>query len=136
MRSSVWGCLAPNSASVLVVDDDADTRDSLAERLALHGYRTTVADGRDAVETATNGHPAAIVLDLVMPIVDGFEVLEQLPTLETTRDIPVLCLTGLAHARQRAEEHGATAFLLKPVQVSELLAALVGLLEPPAAPAG
>ena len=119
--------------SVLVVDDDPDNRESLAELLAVHGYATTTAaDGDEALRIAVERPPTAIILDLVMPNVGGFDAVQRLKSDDRTRAVPVVCLTGLINARERASELGFAAFLVKPVQADSLLRVLEGLLGKPA----
>ena len=120
-------------ASVLVVDDDSDNRESLAELLKVHGYAaTTAADGDEALRIAVEQPPTAIILDLVMPNVGGFDAVQRLKSDDRTRAVPVVCLTGLTSARDRAIELGFSAFLVKPVQADRLLRVLEALLMKPA----
>jgi CheY-like chemotaxis protein len=119
--------------SVLVVDDDADNRESLAELLEVHGYATsTAADGDEALRIALERPPTAIILDLMMPNVGGFDAVKRLKSDHRTRAVPVVCLTGLTNARERAIELGFAAFLVKPVPADRLLRVLEALLEKPA----
>jgi CheY-like chemotaxis protein len=123
--------MVPQQRSVLVVDDDSDNRETLAQLLEVHGYAaTTAADGDEAVKMATARPPELIILDLVMPNVGGFEAVVRLKADQRTRRVPVVCLTGRAGARDRAIELGFSAFLVKPVGAERLLSVLEALLAP------
>lgn len=109
---------------VLVVDDTSDTRELYAEFLDHAGYRAEqAADGRQAVRRALRAHPSAIVMDLAMPILDGWEATRILHADPRTRDIPIVVLTGHDEPEQirRAEECGASCVLTKPCAPRELL---------------
>jgi CheY-like chemotaxis protein len=117
--------------SVLVVDDDSDNRESLAELLAVHGYAaSTAADGDEAVRMAVEQPPELIILDLVMPKMGGFEAVTRLKADQRTKQVPVVCLTGTANGRARAIELGFSAYLVKPVAAERLLRVLDSLLLP------
>jgi CheY-like chemotaxis protein len=117
-------------APVLVVDDEADARALVRDILTAGGYRVTeAADGREALEAIARERPALVVLDLMMPELDGFEVLEHLGADPALRELPVVVLTALAlgpadEARLKA---GAQLVLAKGATSTEdLLAHLVG----------
>jgi len=115
------------SRLVLVVDDDADTRDILCVALQQEGIRCEVAaNGEEALERAARMQPDAIVLDLGLPDMHGCDVSRRLRENPSTRTIPVIALTGHAMAAdlRRAAESGCDAVLVKPCEMSELLAAL------------
>jgi CheY-like chemotaxis protein len=121
---------------VLVVDDYSDTRDMYAEYLDYAGYRAqTAGDGREAVRRALRAHPNAIVMDLAMPVLDGWEATRILHADPRTRDIPIVVLTGHAQRelKQRAHDCGAVCVLSKPCPPDELLAVLRAVIagEPP-----
>ncbi|NJL32581.1 MAG: response regulator [Chloroflexaceae bacterium] len=87
--------LVGNGSYILVVDDDKDIREMVSEYLGKHGYAVaTAADGQDGLEQIAMRHPDLIILDLMMPKLDGFGVLEQLEQNTTLRTIPVLVLTA------------------------------------------
>lgn len=98
-----------------------------AEYLDYAGMRAeTAADGRQAVRRALRAHPDAIVMDLAMPVLDGWEATRLLHADPRTKDIPIVVLTGNTHPEQkrRAEECGAMMVLTKPCPPSELLSVL------------
>jgi CheY-like chemotaxis protein len=116
---------------VLVVDDDRDNRESLASLLRHHGFAADVAgDGNGALDKAHAQRPAAIILDLVMPQLSGYDVLARLRDDERTRDIPVICLTGYQQSREKVLAAGFAEFLLKPARPADVLRALGRLLPP------
>lgn len=109
--------------TVLVVDDQADSRSAVESSLQPLGYRVLTAEnGRVGVEVATAHQPDVVLLDVHMPEMDGYEACQQLKKNEETRLIPVVFLTGLdsREARLRALETGATDFLTKPFDLVEL----------------
>ncbi len=127
--------------SILVVDDDPH----VVEMLALAFQRTDLEvvgaeDGLVAVNAALQRVPAAIVLDLMMPTVDGFSVCKLLRSRPATRDIPILMLTAATDAQVRADalSQGVTEFMVKPASPIEvvdrvlLLIAQAKTLSPPA----
>jgi len=112
---------ASSGTTVLVVDDDRDTRDLLARTLQGTEVRVvTAADGPEALQLARQLRPAAITLDVMMPGMDGWEVLRQLKGDAATRDIPVFMVT-MTDNRELGYALGATEFLTKPVQRRQLV---------------
>ena len=112
-------------ATVLVVDDDAASLSALFECLRRAGYRVLVAqDGSSALERAEHGQPALILLDVMMPELDGFETCRRLKANAATADIPVLFLTALTDTTEKLKGFGVGAvdYLTKPFQWEEVLA--------------
>ena len=109
---------------ILVVDDEPDIVALVAFHLAKAGFRVgTAATGADALAAARAERPALIVLDLMLPGMSGFEVLEQLRADEATRDIAVLMLTARREEpdRIRGLSLGADDYLTKPFSPQELV---------------
>ncbi len=108
---------------VLVVDDYKDTRELYAEYIRMSGIEVeTAADGFEGIEKAILLRPDAIVMDLSMPHIDGFETVRVLRGHERTKQIPVLALTGaMLESEGRAQEEGFSAFLRKPCLPQYLL---------------
>jgi two-component system KDP operon response regulator KdpE len=109
---------------VLVVDDERQIRRALRSALDAHGYTVAVAeDGSEALETIATWAPDAIVLDLVMPGVDGFEVLRQ---TRTWSNVPIIVLSARGQEADKvaALDQGADDYLTKPFGMAELLARL------------
>jgi CheY-like chemotaxis protein len=115
--------VAPKPPVVLVVDDYSDTRDMYADYLDGVGMRAETAEnGRQAVRLALRQRLDAIVMDLAMPVLDGWEATRILHADPRTKDIPIVVLTGNAQPDQiqRAEACGATCVLTKPCSPREL----------------
>ncbi len=109
---------------ILVVDDEADIVALIVFHLAKAGYRvSTAATGFDALDAARREQPALIVLDLMLPDVSGYEVLEQLRASEATQNVGVLMLTARVEEadRVRGLALGADDYLTKPFSPQELV---------------
>src|SRR5262245_22661189 len=106
---------------VLIVEDDADLREMMAQLLALEGFvATTVANGLEALEYLERGDkPDIILLDLMMPVMDGWEFRRQQQSDPTLASVPVVILSALD--QRRAAEVNAVAFLKKPLDFDRLL---------------
>ncbi len=114
-----------HSPTILTVDDDRATLSVLSEYLQNAGFRVIVArDGESAMEKARYGHPDLILLDLVLPKMDGFETCRRLKKDETLRDIPVIFMTVLTETadKVRGFQVGGADYVTKPFQHEELLA--------------
>ena len=114
-------------SKVLVVDDERGIRDLLQDILVDAGYDVIEADnGNAALNRARHEHPDVIVLDVIMPIMDGFEVLGRLRRIPSTRAIPVILLTALPAAQGESPgmEFGVSHYLTKPCTRSTLEAAV------------
>ena len=110
--------------TVLIVDDFDDNRQMYAEFLAYSGFRVLEAsNGAEAVEKATEHLPDLIVMDLSLPVLDGWEATRRLKSDPRTRHIPVIALTGhaLEGHSQGARAAGCDAFLAKPCLPDKLL---------------
>lgn len=107
---------------VLVVEDDAEVRETLCEFLEGEGYEIdSAADGAEALARAHIMRPDAIVLDLMMPVMDGVQLMEALSDEPTLADIPIFVVSG--HAEDAPDGKGVSVFA-KPVDVGALLLAL------------
>ena len=123
MSGSEAGGRRVGDVLVLVVDDYKDNREMYAEYIRMSGIAVeTAADGFEGIEKAILLQPDAIVMDLSMPHLDGFETLRVLRGHERTRRIPVLALTGaMLESEARAGDEGFCAFLRKPCLPQYLL---------------
>lgn len=116
---------------ILLVEDNEMNRDMLARRLQRRGYEVLVAvDGQQAVDMSRSETPEIILMDLSLPIMDGWEATRQIKEHDATSEIPIIALT--AHAletdRTRALETGCDAFETKPVDIASLLSTITNLL--------
>jgi len=119
------------SARILIVDDDADAANTLAQALTLNGYSAVSAtsDPRAVRELHREHEYDLIVLDLQMPSLDGFAVMEGLREFERDGYLPVLAITGEPGHRMRSLKLGARDFLRKPVDIEELLLRVRNMIE-------
>jgi two-component system cell cycle response regulator DivK len=118
-------------ATILLVEDNELNRDMLTRRLARRGFDVVVAvDGGEGIEAARSSVPDLILLDMSLPVVDGWEVARRLKASTDTRAIPIIALT--AHAmtgdRQRAIDAGCDDYDTKPIELDRLLGKITALL--------
>jgi DNA-binding response OmpR family regulator len=121
-----------NRAKILVVEDDVNIVTTLQDRLDVNGYRVvTACNGREGLEKAQTEKPDIILLDIIVPIMDGHEMLERLRQTDEGKDIPVIMLTARSqcHDIERATTLGIDDYIVKPFDLSELLAKLENVLE-------
>ncbi len=110
-------------ARILVVDDEADILSVLVYHLSRDGYRvTTAVNGAGALASAASEGPDLILLDIMLPGMDGYEVLQRLRNDERTRAIPVILLTARREEEERVRgfETGADDYITKPFSAREL----------------
>jgi len=109
------------SGTVLIVEDDLDTREMLGRFLELEGYTVETAEnGKRALERLGSGVGACVILlDLMMPVMDGWQFRQEQIRDATLADIPVIVVS--AAGRERLERIHANAYLSKPVDLDELL---------------
>jgi CheY-like chemotaxis protein len=111
-----------NAATILIVDDDADIRDLMKTLLELDGYHVKLAaDGLDAFKQLQAGAPPALILlDLMMPRMDGEQFLKEIRVSRFAK-IPVVVMSGHCPARKTAGELDAADYLMKPIELDDLL---------------
>ena len=117
---------------ILVVDDDASIRQLVSDVLTVEGYDVeAVADGYAALAAIDAGRPDCVVLDVMMPGLDGHEVLQRIRAAERGPELPVVMLTAAADDSQQwqAWTEGVDYFLAKPFEADELLRYLSYLFE-------
>ncbi|WP_409344347.1 response regulator [Paenibacillus sp. MBLB4367] len=110
--------------TILLVEDNEMNRDMLSRRLIRKGFEVVMAvDGEQGVAAAKSASPDLILMDLSLPVLDGWEATRQLKADETTRHIPVIVLTAHAMSgdRERAFQAGCDEFDTKPVEWARLL---------------
>ncbi len=109
--------------TVLVVDDERDTNDILASFVQAHGFETVqVFSGHEALSTVAKQTPDLILLDLMLPDINGFEVCDRLKRERETNLIPIVMVTALqdAHHRAAGVRVGANGYLIKPFTTAQL----------------
>ena len=124
-------------ARLLLVEDNEGGREGLSRHLRRLGYEVLVAvDGQQAVEAAHAGRPDLILMDMSLPVLDGWEATRQIKAAGQTRAIPVIALTAHAMAgdRERACAAGCDDYDTKPVELARLLGKIRALLGEEAAP--
>jgi two-component system KDP operon response regulator KdpE len=118
---------------ILVVDDDPDLVRAMRLRLRANNYEvTTATDGYTAIASAQKERPALIILDLGLPVGDGFVVLERLQNIDALASVPVIVLSARdpQSNEERALKAGASAFFQKPADNDELMNAIRASLGP------
>ena len=121
----------PSKARVLLVDDEPDLVTMVSLRLKTAGYEViTAGDGQQALEQVKTGSPEIIILDLMLPKLDGYKVCRLLKYDERYRNIPILIFTARAQGEdiKLASECGADAYLTKPFDPQVLLSKIEELL--------
>jgi two-component system, cell cycle response regulator DivK len=114
----------PKMQTILVVEDNEASRDALARRLERRGYRIMLAvDGQQAVSVAQSAKPDLILMDLGLPIIDGWEATRQLKADASTRHIPIIVLSAhaMTNDRELALAAGGDDFDTKPVRFQPLI---------------
>jgi CheY-like chemotaxis protein len=118
-------------AKILLVEDNEMNRDMLSRRLLRRGFEVSVAvDGQEGVDIARAEFPDLILMDMSLPIMDGWAATRQLKADEQTRAIPVIALTAHAMAgdREKALEAGCDDYDTKPIELPRLLEKITTLL--------
>jgi DNA-binding response OmpR family regulator len=119
--------MSNSNGRVLVVEDDAEINELVGAYAQLAGFSYEPAlTGQSAIDKATQLKPALIVLDVMLPDIDGFEVCRRLKASDRTRSIPVVILTALAGDayERRSADCGASGFLTKPFDPDRLIEAI------------
>lgn len=120
-----------NVAKVLLVEDNEMNRDMLSRRLSKRGYDVVMAvDGGAGVEMASSENPDIILLDMSLPVMDGWEAARVIKGNEATAGVPIIALTAhaLAGDREKAIEAGCDDYDTKPVDLQRLLGKMETLL--------
>ena len=117
-------------AKILIVEDNEMNLDMLSRRLARHGYDLiTAVDGKQAVALAQSEMPDLILMDLSLPVLDGWEATRRIKAMPETRSIPIIALTAHAMAgdQQKAMLAGADDYDTKPIVFKRLVAKIEAL---------
>ena len=123
-------------AKILLVEDNEMNRDMLSRRLVRNGHEVSIAiDGQQGVDMALSLLPDLILMDLSLPVIDGWEATRRVRANDATRGIPVIALTAHAMAgdREKAMEAGCDDYDTKPVEITRLLGKITALLATKAA---
>ena len=118
---------------VLLVEDNEMNRDMLSRRLERRGYQVVLAlDGQQGVDLARAEAPDLILMDMSLPVLDGWEATRQLKALPETRAIPIIALTAHAMSsdRDKALAAGSDDYDTKPIELPRLLEKIEALLSP------
>jgi CheY-like chemotaxis protein len=119
-----------NRPLVLVVDDDPDILDAICDILDAEGYRVSRArHGQEALELVDRERPDVILLDLMMPVMDGVAFSQALRGRPAARDVPIVVISADGNP-QRATSVGAVGYLAKPFDIDALLAQVAGITRP------
>lgn len=123
---------AVGTATILIAEDHLDSRDALRTLLEAFGYQVVEAvNGRQAVELSVERSPDLILMDIMMPELDGFEATRELRRNERTRRTPIIAVTAMEGAQHLALQAGATDYVRKPVDIQRLLAKIQDWLQAP-----
>ncbi|MFQ5572167.1 MAG: response regulator [Acidiferrobacterales bacterium] len=118
-------------AKILLVEDNQMNRDMLSRRLTRKGYEVAIAvDGQQGIEMARSQTPDLILMDMSLPVLDGWEATRQLKSAPETQAIPIIALTAHAMAgdREKAVEAGCNDYDTKPIELPRLLEKIEALL--------
>ncbi len=121
---------------ILLVEDNEMNRDMLSRRLQKRGFTVAIAvDGQQGVSMATDEKPDLILMDMSLPVLNGWEASQKIKADPATTNIPIIALTAhaMAEDRERALNAGCNEFETKPVDLASLLAKIDTLLAPPSA---
>jgi len=119
-------------ATVLVADDFLENRDILCRMLQLFGYRkVSAANGEEAIQMALAHRPDIMLMDLSMPVMDGWEATSRIKALDELRHVPVLAVTGHVTPQeiQRAIDAGCVDYVAKPIDFEILVGKVTALLQ-------
>jgi CheY-like chemotaxis protein len=121
---------APRRRSILVVDDEAVTVDVLTAVLADAGLRVIgAANGRDALAKLERTKPDLVLLDYMMPVLDGSETLKAIRQSDGNSQVPIVMMSGIPESMVKRRSRGYDAFLRKPFSLDELMSAVNRLLQ-------
>ena len=125
-------------AKILLVEDNEMNRDMLSRRLVRNGFEVSIAiDGQQGVDMAISQLPDLVLMDMSLPVIDGWEATRRIKAEGATSKIPVIALTAHAMAgdREKAMELGCDDYDTKPVEIARLLGKMAALLESVSRPA-
>jgi CheY-like chemotaxis protein len=118
--------------TLLIVEDNEMNRDMLARRQQRRGYQVLIStEGAEGLAAARERHPDQLLMDMSLPVIDGWEATRQLKSAEATGKIPIIALTAHAMSgdRQKAVDAGCDDFDTKPIELDRLLGKIEHCLE-------
>jgi CheY-like chemotaxis protein len=118
-------------ARILLVEDNDMNRDMLSRRLERKGHQVTIAtDGQQAIDMVSSDKPDLVLMDMSLPVIDGWEATRRLKASEATRPIPIIALTAhaMAEDERKAREAGCDDYDTKPIELPRLLEKIDALL--------
>lgn len=122
LTASTVGEPAAEAATILIAEDHLDSRDAMRALLEAFGFRVLVAvNGREAVDTALAEGPDLILMDIMMPELDGFGATRELRQHALTRSTPIIAVTAMEGAHQLAIQAGANDYVRKPIDIRGLM---------------
>ena len=112
---------------ILIAEDHVDSREAMRELLEAFGFEVVEAgNGQQAVTAASEHHPRLILMDVMMPEMDGFQAIREIRKQPDTSDTPIIALTAMDGARELALHAGANDFVRKPVDIRRLIGLVNG----------
>ncbi|MEX2572456.1 MAG: response regulator [Gemmatimonadota bacterium] len=111
--------------SILIAEDNPDSRDALRALLEAYGFRVLEAEnGQEAVHRGIDLKPDLVLMDIMMPVMDGLEATRTLRSSQVFRQVPILALTAMAGSREMALDAGCDDHLAKPIDVPTFLSTI------------
>lgn len=132
MFDFLWSKKKTERAKILVIDDEPNIVQTLQDRLEMNDYSVvTACNGREGLDKAISEKPDIILLDVIMPIMDGHDMLEHLRKTEEGKDVSIIMLTARSQSQDiaRANACGIEDYIVKPFDLSELLEKIEAILE-------
>lgn len=106
---------------VLIVEDEQDVAELVAEVLDIEGFESRISNGRSVLDDVVSFDPDIVLLDLMMPAVDGFEVARRLRDNPDTRRVPIVVMTAMHDAAAKAAQVPTPYFVAKPFDIGTLI---------------
>src|SRR5438105_5400053 len=130
MRSNIELAAIPRAAKILIAEDHPDSRDALRDLLEAFGYDVDVAaNGVEAVSAAARNTPDLILMDIMMPELDGLGATRMIRAQQRTHETPIIAVTAMEGIQSQAFEAGASDYVRKPVDIRLLLTKVTHLLQ-------
>lgn len=112
----------PTTATILLAEDHLDSREALRALLQAYGFHVLVAEnGQEAVTIALAERPDLVLMDVMMPVMDGLQATRELRAAEGFRQVPVIAVTAMDGARERALDAGCDGIIAKPLDVRQFV---------------